>query len=77
MSDDNLEPDLKAMLTGADDLDEAAQMLWLESMLDALDNPTHSNRIRKWIVGIMRSHGWREAYEALAAYAEDGCGSRG
>ncbi len=72
-----LEPDLAAMLTGADNLDEAKDMLWLENMLDALDNAKHNNGIRIWIIGIMRSHGWREAHDALAAYAEDGCGVRG
>ena len=67
-----LEPDLAAMLEGADDLDEAADMLWLQGMLDALDNSKRDNRIRKWVVSIMREDGWREAHDALVAYSNDG-----
>lgn len=70
----SIEQDLAEMLTGAQDLDEASRMRWLESMMDELGP---GNRIYEWIAKIMRKHGWQTAYGVLSDYAANGCGIRG
>ena len=69
-----IDKDIKQMLTGADDLEEATRMLYMEQTLECLGQ---KNRIYKWLVAIMRKEGFESAYDVLQDYTANGCGMSG